>query len=89
MEDKHEALKAIGNEQPVELRTLASKYIQMADKVETQQYINNQISECKQIGLKKYVLRSSGMSKLLGADIDLNKLRGWIELTREAATEFI
>jgi acyl-CoA synthetase (NDP forming) len=42
------------------------------------------VRACRAAGVRKYVIRSSGMSVLLGADKDLARLARWVELAREA-----
>lgn len=66
----------------IELRVLAQKHIQTATEEEIKAYMEDIIACCQDMNLEKYVLRSSGMSVLLGAKEDLKRLKKWVEVTR-------
>lgn len=82
MEDKSIGMDNLDIDIPIELRILAQKYIQNADKEAMGKYMQNILQNCKDRNLNKYILRTSGMSTLLGAEKDLRKLREWIEVSR-------
>jgi uroporphyrinogen-III decarboxylase len=83
MEDKKKGLDNLSREMPIECRVLAPKYIQNASIEDMKVYMKKIIKELRRKKIKKYVLRSSGMSILLGAQKDIGKLRRWIEVTKE------
>jgi uroporphyrinogen-III decarboxylase len=89
VEDKEKAIKIVNPNIPLEIRVLASKYIQNAAENEIKDYMKNIISSCKKFNIKKYILRSSGMSVLNGSLEDLKKLRNWIKITRDVQKELI
>jgi uroporphyrinogen-III decarboxylase len=89
MEDKREGMKGLRRRPApaLELRVMAKRHIQEASEEAAKAYIRDMIAACTDHGAKKYVLRSSGMSILLGGEEDLAKLARWVELVREVQTE--
>jgi len=87
MENKKKGLGRLDKEIPIECRILAQKHIQNANSKEVEIYMRGIIQEFKKRKIKKYVLRSSGMSTLLGAKKDIKKLSQWIEITRKLQIE--
>ena len=87
MENKKKGLDKLDKEIPIECRILAQKHIQNANSKEVEIYMRGIIQEFKKRKIKKYVLRSSGMSTLLGAKKDIKKLSQWIEITRKLQIE--
>jgi len=83
MEDKSIGLDNLSKNLTIEFRVLAQKYIQGADQDTMRKYMYEIIHYCKKKNLEKYILRTSGMSTLLGAEKDLLKLREWIEVSRD------
>ena len=59
----------------------------LASDEEAKAYVRRILLACGEARIERYVLRSSGMSLLLGADEDLARLRRWVELAREAQQE--
>jgi uroporphyrinogen-III decarboxylase len=84
MDDKRAALEKLPNSfnSTIELRVMAQKHIQNATDEEMRAYMEEIVACCREMELEKYVLRSSGMSVLLGAEDDLKQLRKWVEVTR-------
>lgn len=92
MEDKAEGLRRLaeaggGIPCTVEFRVMAQRHIQEADEAAQKAYVRSILRGCRKHGLARYVLRSSGMSLLLGAEADLAKLARWVELVRDVQTE--
>ena len=87
MEDKEKGLVKLDKEIPIECRISAQKHIQSANSKEREIYMRKIIQEFKRRKIKKYILRSSGMSILLGAKKDIKKLREWIEIARKLQIE--
>ena len=86
--DKKPALEALTNtEQAVELRVFAQPYVQECSEEEAKRYLLKMLAECSQRGLTKYVVRSSGMSIVFGADEDIRRLARWVDIAREAQNE--
>ena len=73
--------------QALELRVFAKRHLQEASDQEARDYVRGILRSCRQAGVKRYVIRSSGMSLLLGAEKDLARLARWVELVREAQGE--
>jgi uroporphyrinogen-III decarboxylase len=84
MKDKLAGLKGLNREQSVEFRVFAQPYIQECTEQESKDYILKLLADCRDERIKKYVIRTSGMSVLLGAQTDFNKLSRWVEIVREA-----
>lgn len=94
MEDKAEGLKRLraasaDGQDPgaVEVRIMAQRHVQEASEEEQRAYLREVIRACEDYKVTRYVLRSSGMSLLLGGDPDLAKLARWVELVREVQAE--
>ncbi|MCP4395813.1 MAG: hypothetical protein GY801_00675 [bacterium] len=90
MDDKRVGLEKLPHpfDSTVELRVMAQAHIQNAADDEIRSYMEDIVACCQDIQLHKYVLRSSGMSVLLGAEDDLKQLRKWIEVTRRVQEQF-
>jgi len=84
MEDKAAGLAGLARPQALELRVFAKRHLQESSDQEARDYVRGILRSCRQAGAKRYVLRSSGMSLLLGAEKDLARLARWVELVREA-----
>lgn len=87
MQDKREAMNGLSRSPALELRVMAKSNIQEASTEVAKAYVRDIIEACKERGVKKYVLRSSGMSVLLGGEEDLLKLARWVELVRDVQSE--
>jgi hypothetical protein len=87
MDDKEEGLKRLSRKQTVELRVMAQKHIQQCSEKDSKEYIRKIVRDCKRYSVESYVLRSSGMSVVHGAEKDLNMLARWVELVREVQEE--
>ena len=94
MEDKAEGLKRLraaagGAQSPraVEFRIMAQRHVQEASEEEQKAYVRHVLQACQDYGIARYVLRSSGMSLLLGGEADLAKLARWVEVVREVQAE--
>jgi hypothetical protein len=90
MEDKAAGLGGLqpGAESPaIELRVMAKRHIQEATEEEQKDYVRGIIRACRAHRLPRYVVRSSGMSILLGGEPDLQKLARWVDLVREVQAE--
>jgi hypothetical protein len=93
MEDKDAGLHGLGDAarrvgpRAVELRVMAKKHIQEATEDEQRAYLRAMLSACRRDGIQRYVVRSSGMSILLGGEPDLAKLARWVEIAREVQAE--
>ena len=87
MEDKGEGLKNLVREQAVELRVRAQKYVQQCSEEESKEYVRRILESCREYSVSSYVLRSSGMSIVHGAEKDLQMLARWIDLIREVQEE--
>ncbi len=87
MESKEEGMKGLAGPQAIEFRVFAKPHIQEADENAQRGYIRGIIQACKKRGFGKYVIRTSGMSTLLGGEKDLEKLVRWVELARETQAE--
>jgi hypothetical protein len=84
MEDKAEGIAGLQRAQAIELRVFAKNHVQEAGEAEAREYVAGILRACRRAGVQKYIIRSSGMSVLLGAAADLKKLARWVELAREA-----
>ena len=91
MEDKEagvRGLPASGGKAPaIEFRVMAKRHIQEAAEAEQKEYVRGIIRACRAHGVARYVIRSSGMSILLGGEPDLQKLARWVDLVREVQAE--
>ncbi|MFA5026806.1 MAG: uroporphyrinogen decarboxylase family protein [Candidatus Methylomirabilota bacterium] len=93
MEDKAEGLRRLaeagGGTIPcaVEFRVMAQRHIQEASEEAQKAYVRRILAGCRRHRLSRYVLRSSGMSLLLGGEADLASLARWVELVREVQAE--
>jgi hypothetical protein len=87
MEDKREGMKGLSRSPALELRVMAKRHVQEAPEEDAKEYVRGIIAACRERGVRKYVLRSSGMSILLGGEADLAKLARWVELVREVQSE--
>ena len=87
MESKDEGIRALAKPHVLELRVFAKPHIQDADEDAQRGYVRGMVEACSRRAVKKYVIRTSGMSTLLGGEKDLDKLARWVELAREAQTE--
>jgi hypothetical protein len=94
MEDKADGLRrlrAAGGDgrgpRAIELRVMAQRHVQEASVEEQKTYIRGILDACAAHQLTRYVVRSSGMSLLLGGEADLARLARWVELVREVQAE--
>lgn len=87
MDDKGAGLSALNRSLNIEMRVLAHRYIQNAADDEIEAYMRDIVVSCRERNIEKYVLRTSGMSLLLGAREDLKRLVRWVELTRKVQGE--
>jgi uroporphyrinogen-III decarboxylase len=87
MEDKREGMKGLSRSPALELRVMAKRHVQEASEEAAKAYVRDMIAACREHSVRKYVLRSSGMSILLGGEEDLAKLARWVELVREVQSE--
>ncbi|HEB31801.1 MAG TPA: hypothetical protein ENI15_13160 [Spirochaetes bacterium] len=89
MEDKGAGIERLRAQQALELRVFAQHHIQECSEEESKSYIRQIVEDCRKGGISRYILRSSGMSVVLGVEKDLEKLIRWVEMTREVQDEFI
>jgi hypothetical protein len=87
MESKEEGMKGLTTPQVLEFRVFAKPHIQEVGEEEQKAYVRGIVEACNRRGIKKYVIRTSGMSTLLGGERDIEKLARWVELARTAQTE--
>jgi uroporphyrinogen-III decarboxylase len=87
MESKEEGIKRLVRPQALELRVFAKPHIQEADEASQKAYVRSIVEACARQGVRKYVIRTSGMSTLLGGERDIEKLSRWVTLAREAQAE--
>jgi hypothetical protein len=98
MEDKAEGLEGMaagapaGDEGPagwpaIELRVMAKKHIQEASEEQQAGYVRGILRACRQHGVQRAVIRSSGMSLLLGGEADLDRLARWVDIVRRVQAE--
>jgi hypothetical protein len=97
MEDKAEGLKGMpgpgadgadpASWPAVEMRVMAKRHIQEASEEEQKQYVRGILAACRKAHLERYVIRSSGMSILLGGEPDLERLARWVDIVREVQAE--
>ncbi len=74
-------------EPAIEFRVMAKRHIQEASEADQKEYLRDILRACRAHGVQRYVIRSSGMSILLGGEPDLVKLARWVELAREVQGE--
>lgn len=72
---------------PTEIRFAADRLVQKADEGQIREYVAETIRICQETKLEKYVLRVSGMSLLLGAQEDLQKMQTWIRVAKSVQEE--
>lgn len=84
MESKKVGISRLVRNQLIELRIMAQKHIQECTEEESRKYIRDILDDCADAAVDKYVIRSSGMSVINGAENDARKLARWVELVREA-----
>jgi uroporphyrinogen-III decarboxylase len=87
MQDKREGMRNLSRPRALELRVMAKTHIQEASEEAAKAYILDMIEACRESGVKRYVIRTSGMSILLGGEEDLLKLARWVEMVREVQRE--
>lgn len=87
MEDKRAGIEGLRGPQNLELRVKAQPYIQACSEEESRGYLRRVLQACEAANVDRYVIRSSGMSVLLGAERDIRKLGRWVELAREVQAE--
>ncbi len=87
MEDKETGLKALTRDIPVEFRVMAQKHIQQCSREESRAYVARILALCRKYTVARYVIRSSGMSVVHGAERDLKMLAQWVEMVREVQEE--
>lgn len=87
MDDKEIGLKGLARKQTLELRVMAQTHIQQCSEEESKEYVRKILRDCKKYNIDSYVLRSSGMSVVHGAETDLKMLARWVELVREVQEE--
>jgi hypothetical protein len=66
---------------------MAKSHIQEASEAEQKDYLRGILVACRESGIDRYVIRSSGMSILLGGEADIVKLARWVRLVREVQAE--
>ncbi|MFS8085657.1 MAG: uroporphyrinogen decarboxylase family protein [Acidobacteriota bacterium] len=87
MESKEAGMKGLTRPEVLELRVFAKPHIQEADEDSQRAYVRGMIEACARQEVRKYVIRTSGMSTVLGGERDIEKLSRWVELAREAQAE--
>ncbi|MBT3272718.1 MAG: hypothetical protein HN368_06165 [Spirochaetales bacterium] len=87
MESKKAGISGLRRNQLLEIRVMAQNHIQECTEEESKSYIRGILSECKEADIGRYILRSSGMSIVNGAQEDVKKLARWVELAREIQDE--
>jgi len=87
MESKKIGISGLNRDQLLEIRVMAQNHIQECTEEESKTYIREILTECREAGIGKYVLRSSGMSIVKGGEEDVRKLARWVELAREVQAE--
>ena len=89
MESKDEGMKGLTRPEVLELRVFAKPHIQEADEATQKGYVRAIVEACARHGIKKYVIRTSGISTLLGGERDIERLERWVDLAREAQAETV
>lgn len=87
MENKSAGLEILQNIPVIELRVFAKPYVQECSEEESKEYVRTILNGCAQKGIDKYIIRSSGMSVVLGGKRDIDKLARWVDLVREVLSE--
>ncbi len=91
MESKADGLAGLARSRTrpraIEFRVMAKRHVQEASEEEQKEYVRGILSACRANGVDRYVIRSSGMSVLLGGEPDIVKLARWVELVREVQAE--
>jgi hypothetical protein len=87
MEDKRAGMRRLGKPQALEIRFHAQRHVQECGDEEAKLYIRKILNDLRENNIERYVIRSSGMSVLLGAREDIRKLARWVDLVREAQQE--
>jgi hypothetical protein len=87
MNDKISGMRNLVRKQAVEFRVHAQNHIQQCSEEESKEYIRSLIRGCREAELRPYVIRSSGMSIVHGAQTDLDMLARWVDLVREVQNE--
>lgn len=87
MESKEEGMKGLSGPQALELRVFAKPHIQEAGESAQKDYVRGIIRQCRKYGIRKYLIRTSGMSSLLGGERDFDMLVRWVDLVRETQAE--
>jgi hypothetical protein len=87
MNDKIAGINNLVRNQAIEFRVHAQNHIQQCSEEESKEYVRSLIHGCRDVGLRSYVIRSSGMSVVHGADTDLALLSRWVDLVREVQNE--
>jgi uroporphyrinogen-III decarboxylase len=93
MENKAEGLKGLGEKptrggpRAIEFRVMAKRHVQDASEEEQKEYVRGILAACRTYGIDRYVIRSSGMSLLLGGEPDIERLARWVRLVRGVQSE--
>ncbi len=87
MENKGAGIELLKKPYVLELRVFAKPHIQECTEEESKEYVRTILRNCRENGVRSYVIRSSGMSVVLGAEEDLRKLGRWVDLVREVQSE--
>jgi uroporphyrinogen-III decarboxylase len=93
MEDKTEGIQRLALEghpqgpRATEFRVMAQRHIQEATEDEQKAYVRDILRGCRANRITRFVVRSSGMSILLGGEPDLARLARWVQLVREVQAE--
>ncbi len=87
MEDKAEGIAGLRGPQDLELRVKAQPHIQACSEGESREHVRGILRACEAGHVRRYVIRSSGMSILLGAQEDIRRLGRWVDLVREVQAE--
>jgi uroporphyrinogen-III decarboxylase len=87
MESKDAGIQQLAGPKVLELRVFAKPHIQEADEEAQKAYLRDIVGACRRRGVRRYVIRTSGMSTLLGGEKDIEKLARWVELAREVQAQ--
>jgi hypothetical protein len=66
MEDKVAGIGGLRAPQTLELRVFAQHHIQECSEEESKSYIRQIVEDCRKGDISRYIIRSSGMSVILG-----------------------